>query len=215
MSDGPISRFEEAMMPVYLGYRRCCNQSSQVRTTHPTITDIPKVVDLRLRTDNDVISKGVPPPPPNVALGSVVISVVLAISAMVVGTAVSTDKGIVVTDVAGAIAGSGGITEVVKVAKVTSGSLGEVDVVDTGDTTTLERVASSKIVASGLSAELSVMDSGTWLGMESDATVIVGCTSIPSAVSEPVDPRALGQIAVVPSKMKNLPINVSRGAFVL
>lgn len=214
MSDGLLSLFEETMMPVDLGYLRCCNQTCQVKMTHATITDIPKVIDLRLRTDDDVISNGVPPPPPNVALGLGVVSVVSAIIAKVDGTAVSTDRGIVVTDVAGAISGSGGITEDVKVAKVASGSVGEVDVVDTGDTTTLERVASSEMVASGLSAELSLIDSGTWLGSKSGVTVIVGWASIPSAVSASVDPRALGQIVVVPSEMKNLPISVSKGAFV-
>ena len=130
---------------------------------------------------------------------------------MLVGAAVSTDKGMVVTDVASpdTVAESGGVTDVVEGAEGASGWLGEEDGVKKVGTTTVEMVVSAEVVVLGMLAELSLKDFGMSLGSNGDVTVKVGCTSIPSAESEPVGPRALGHTAVVPSDIKNMPIKVS------
>lgn len=136
-----------------------------------TIADAPKVIGLRLRWDDDVMSNGVPPPPPFFAWGLGGVSVVSAITAMLVDAAVSADRGMVVTDVA---TGSSGVTDVVKVAEAAPGSPGESDDAECTGTTGLETAVGSEIVASGISADLSLVDSGTSLGLEIDVMVIVG-----------------------------------------
>jgi hypothetical protein len=145
-----------------------------------------------------VISNGVPPPPPNVALSFGAVTAVSnnAISDVVVG-AVSADKGMVVTD---GVSGSDGGTDVVKIVEAASDGPRDIDIVD------------EEAVFSEPPIELSLIGSGTLLGLRFDVSAIVGCPSIPSAVSESVGPRALGHMAVVPSEMKNKPINISRVA---
>ncbi len=128
------------------------------------------------------------------------VAVVSAAAAMVVA-AVSTDKGMVVTDVAvvGNVVESEGVTEVIRVSGTASDSTCGADVMGTG--------------VSGAGAELSSIDSEALLGMALDMTVIVGWSSIISAPSDTDSPLALGHTAVVPSKMKNMPIKVFGYAF--
>ena len=52
------------------------------------------------------------------------------------------------------------------------------------------------------------------LGLIFDVRVMDVCPSILFAAFEPADPCALGHIAFVPRKVKNMPIKVSGYAFV-
>lgn len=149
-----------------------------------------------------MISNGVPPPSPAVALRFSAVSVVSGIPA------VSADRGMVVTDVAWAVAESTGATDVMKVAEAASCSTRVVDTIEFTGTAGLEKAVGSGVIVLGFSADPS------WADLTFGGKVIVGCTSIPFAASELVDPCAFGQIAFVPRKVKNIPINVSGGTFV-
>lgn len=139
-------------------------------------------------------SNGVPPPPPNVALSFGAITAVSDSAVSVVDGAVSADNGMVVTD---CISGSDRGADVVKVAEVAPGGPSDIDVVD------------EEAVLSEFPTKLSLVWSGTLLGLRFDVTVAVGCSSIPPAASDPVNSRALGHMAAVPSEIKNKPISVS------